>query len=227
MTNREQAALHAQLCDVIRNGKPETVLVLRSCKPDLVSYNGFKWPENGPVECPDWDNKPKCGHGLHGLLWGQGDQLIVGDILTDKWLVVEVLAKDVVKIGGGQKVKFPKGNVIFCGDYLTAEMMICKKLQELPKTNSGKSVSGDCGKSVSGDYGKSVSGDCGKSVSGYYGKSVSGNCGSAKAGENGLIILCYFDSDRYRCVSGCVGENGIKADTWYILNEKHELTEAK
>ena len=33
-----------------------------------VSHNGFKWPAVGKwVTCPDWDPKPECGHGFHGL----------------------------------------------------------------------------------------------------------------------------------------------------------------
>jgi hypothetical protein len=52
---------------------PETVLILRTCKPDMTSYKGFRWPESGPVDCPDWDPKPKCGNGLHGFLWGEGN----------------------------------------------------------------------------------------------------------------------------------------------------------
>ena len=31
----------------------KTALVLRTCKSDGTSYNGFKWPTAGPVECPD------------------------------------------------------------------------------------------------------------------------------------------------------------------------------
>ena len=51
----------------------ETALVLRTCNPDMTSHNGFVWPTNGPVSCPDWRDDYSCGHGLHGLLWGEGD----------------------------------------------------------------------------------------------------------------------------------------------------------
>jgi len=31
------------------------------------SYQGFQWPEIGVwINCPDWDEKPECGHGFHG-----------------------------------------------------------------------------------------------------------------------------------------------------------------
>ena len=57
--------------------KPETILVLRTVGPDRISKKGFKWPKRGPVKCPDWDPKPECGHGLHGLAKGMGDALLL------------------------------------------------------------------------------------------------------------------------------------------------------
>ena len=32
------------------------------------SYGDFKWPKIGEwIECPDWNNESKCGHGFHGI----------------------------------------------------------------------------------------------------------------------------------------------------------------
>src|SRR5688572_253401 len=100
----------------------ETVLVLRTCAADMSAYNGFKWPESGPVECPDWDPTPRCGYGLHGALWGEGNGSLLSWEEDAKWLVVEVGASDVVELDG--KVKFPRGNVLFCGDRAAATAMI-------------------------------------------------------------------------------------------------------
>lgn len=62
---------------VTETKKAERVLVLRTCAPDLSSYHtpSFIWPKSGFAEAPDWDPNPdeECGHGLHGLLWGNGD----------------------------------------------------------------------------------------------------------------------------------------------------------
>lgn len=51
----------------------EKVLVLRTCDASRKAYGGFQYPESGPVEAPDWDPRPVCGGGLHGLRWGEGD----------------------------------------------------------------------------------------------------------------------------------------------------------
>ena len=100
--------------------KPATVLVLRTCAADLTSHGGFRWPDSGAVECPDWDPTPRCGGGLHGLLWGEGNGGLVSWDDDAKWLVVEVEADTVVPIDGGEKVKFPRGTVVFCGARLEA-----------------------------------------------------------------------------------------------------------
>jgi len=90
-------------------------LVLRACNEDMSSINNFKWPTSGYVECPDWDPVPKCGNGLHGWLYGHGE----GDVseywgVNDKWLVVSVETSSIIHLDG--KVKFQKGEVLFCGD---------------------------------------------------------------------------------------------------------------
>ena len=100
-----------------------TVLVLRTCAADMTSRNDFRWPESGHVEAPDWDPTPECGDGLHGLLWGKGDANLMAHVKPDsKWLVVEVDATLIVDLG--DKVKFPRGNVIHAGDRETAIKMI-------------------------------------------------------------------------------------------------------
>src|SRR5690554_5202274 len=89
-------------------------LVLRTCSSDMESYRGFKWPESGPVECPDWNPEPECGSGLHGWLWGEGDGYLGNWSNDAKWLVVEVDECDIIDLNG--KAKFPRGVVAFCGD---------------------------------------------------------------------------------------------------------------
>src|ERR1041384_1805202 len=99
-----------------------TVLVLRTCAADLTAYGGFQWPESGPVEAPDWSPTAECGHGLHGLLWGEGDGRLLNWAPDARWLVVEVDAADVVELNG--KVKFPRGVVIHCGNRESATAYI-------------------------------------------------------------------------------------------------------
>jgi hypothetical protein len=66
--------------------KTTTTYMLRTCRPDMTSHNGFQWPTSGPVECPDWNPRAACGNGLHGLLHGEGDASLLDWSEDAQWL---------------------------------------------------------------------------------------------------------------------------------------------
>jgi hypothetical protein len=122
-------------------GAVRYALVLRTSDKDLRSYNGFQWPEKGPVSCPDWDPAPKCGNGLHGLMWGDGDASLLSSSADAKWQVVKVEESKIVAINN-QKCKFPEGEVVFTGSMADAmAMVLCDRwhIDELLK-NADKKV---------------------------------------------------------------------------------------
>src|SRR6185295_20338968 len=98
------------------------MLVLRTVRADMrapdddfanVPAGSFTWPEKGEVVCSDWDPTPRCGGGLHGLLWGQGALgLLKYEDPTRKWMIVDV--PSVIHIDK-EKVKFERGEVVLCG----------------------------------------------------------------------------------------------------------------
>ena len=185
-----------------QSAEPKTVLVLRTCNGDMTSYNGFVWPKEGPVKCADWDPKPRCGGGLHGLLWGVGDGHLLSWEDSALWLVVRVALADVVSIGD-DKVKFSSGIVEHCGSQESATQYIFEN--------------GAAGKAV---VGLSV-------TSGYKGQSTSGHKGQSTSGDKGILVLSWWDGThvRRRTEIAYVGENGIKANVPYRLNDAHEFEE--
>ncbi|PUZ21786.1 hypothetical protein DCC81_24675 [Chitinophaga parva] len=277
----------------------DKVLILRTCKNDMSSYNGFIWPESGFVEAPDWNDDTKCGHGLHGWLFGSGDYDLKYKEVGAKWLVVEVEANQVRELKG--KVKFKNGTVIYSGGYKTAYDLVMKwfwirhaaelKAMELvdgaattssedgvsvvtTKDKSHASATGYYGHasatgysghasatgysghasatgesghasatgesghaSATGNYGHasatgysghaSATGNYGHaSATGNYGHAVVlGQYGKAQCGENGAVILTYWDGKRLRHIVGYAGEGGIESGKWYMLNGKNELIE--
>ena len=176
--------------------KPATVLVMRTCDASMRSHGGFVWPKSGPVECPDWNSEPVCGGGLHGLLWGEGDGSLVNHDRSANWLVVEVIASEVVDLD--RKVKFPRGTIVFCGSAFEATKYIAERAP-----NSVKAIVG--GTSTSGDRGTSTSGDGGTSTS----------------GDGGEIRIRWWDdkSIRYRTAVGHIGEDGLLAGIAYCCRE--------
>ena len=212
---------------------PEKVLVLRTCNADMTSHGGFKWPESGLVEAPDWKPTKECGNGLHGWLWGCGDwSLKIGDD-SRKWLVIETDSKGIVELGG--KVKFQSGNVLFVGRAWNEAMAFLRGRAGLVFESSATGYSGHA--SATGDYGHasatgysghaSATGCSGHaSATGCSGWAVS-NQGTAKAGKDGIITIRYkTNSGKYRVAVGYVGEDGIKANVAYKVDGQGKFIEA-
>ena len=87
---------------------------------------------------------------------------------------------------------------------------------------STQAASGDSSKqAASGNYSK-------QELTGKNGVAMSaGKDSKAKASEGGCFALRWDDADRPRIVVGYVGENGIKADTWYTVSEAGEIVEVQ
>src|SRR6202142_214897 len=216
----------------INENEEKRVLVLRTCAANMESYNGFKWPQKGAVKCHDWLPEPKCGNGLHGFLWGEGNGGLANWAADAKWLVVSVWEKEIVVID--RKVKFPRGNVVFWGerkeapDYMAARLppgrtpaiighfAVSGERGTSTSGERGTSTSGDRGTSTSGDRGTSTSGYRGTSTSGDYGTSTSGNRGTSTSGDGGTSSSGYggtsSSGERGTSTSGDYGTLMIK---WY------------
>ena len=187
--------------------KKETVLVLKSVNADLTSYNGFKWKENGIVKCKDFKDTEKCGNGLHGFLWGEGNGSLANWNKDAKWLVLKVDKDSIIDLDG--KVKFPSCNVVFCGNRKDATDYIIL---------NGAKGSVIASFVISGYYGTSISGDYGTSTSGYSGTSTSGDCGT--------LVIKYCDNYRYKVAVAYIGENGIEPNVAYKLDKNHNFVKA-
>jgi hypothetical protein len=158
-----------------------------------------------------------------------------------KWLVVEVNEADVVKIDNAEKVKFPKGNVVYCGSMAGALALIAEKRRlylagfaaqkattgnMAPASTTGKaapaSTTGNAAPASTTGYAARAS------TTGYAAPASAmgergiacclGNAGRAKAGKSGSIILSFWDenAERMRHVVAYVGE-GIKEGVWYKI----------
>ena len=207
--------------------EPAKVLVLRTCDANQCSRSGrFQWATIGETTtAPDWLPARECGNGLHGWLWGSGDWSLKEKGKDVLWLVIEVDAKKVVDLDG--KVKFPSGKTLAVEKTWNAAMGFIRGYASLPQReqvatgDSGHaSATGDYGHaSATGNYGHaSATGDYGHaSATGDYGWAVAGYSGKVKAGKDGCVTIAYHDGKRMRVVLGYVGEDGIKADTVYCV----------
>ena len=162
----------------------EHVLVLRTCNENMKSYfNSFQWPKSGHVKAPDWLPTKKCGNGLHGFLWGEGDGSLANWSPSANWLVVRVNSNQIINLG--DKVKFPEGEVVLYGDrkgatdYLASNGGVGKAIIGYHAT------AGDFGTATAGDQGTATAGYRGTATAGYRGTASAGYGGTATAGDDG------------------------------------------
>ena len=228
----------------------------------------FRWPRSGVVECPDWSPEPKCGNGFHGLEFGEGswELLKADETPSDEWRAVLVQPQDLVRLtdNGDTKVKFRRGEIVYCGDLAGAmTYVMCGKnaMERAAILASGNFVSGNSSRATSSGYYSLATSSGNSSLatsSGNYSLATSsgdsslatssgnsslatssGNSSRAeqkgtsgiaaaigsnvrgKAGENGLLILTWWDAPakRFRACVGEVGIDGIEADTWYVVKD--------
>jgi hypothetical protein len=100
---------------------------------------------------------------------------------------------------------------------------------------SGSATAGDSGTATAGDSGTATAGYRGTATAGYSGTATAGDSGTATAGDSGTATAGYrgelrirfFDAknERYRTAIAYVGENGIKANTKYRLDENNAFVE--
>ncbi|HEQ0048738.1 TPA: hypothetical protein VDW61_006217 [Pseudomonas aeruginosa] len=186
-----------------KKASQETALVLRTCSADLTSHGGFQWPDKigAVVEAPDWKKDNKCGHGLHGWLFGQGDHdcsSTVGEA-DAKWLVVEVGLSDLIALGG--KVKFPRCTIRHIGDRASAtQFLIANEPRAAGVAVIGATLQagdkelcqvGAYGTATAGNEGTATAGYKGTATAGYKGTATAGDWGTATAGNEGTATAGY------------------------------------
>ena len=184
----------------------ETVLILRTCKADRTSHNGFQYPESGYVAAPDWEANEKCGNGLHGWLKGEGSADLAYSEKGRLGQVIETYADHIIDLNG--KCKYPFGWVLFTGDLMEAARIVS---QRYPKTqvlfgtatadNRGTATAGYQGTATAGDYGTATAGNYGTATAGNYGTATAGNRGTATAGYRGTATA----GDRGTATAGDFG----------------------
>jgi hypothetical protein len=208
-------------------------LILRTSDHDRKAHNGFQWPASGVVECPDWNPRAECGNGLHGIRWPEGDWSDIKNYENPVWQVVAVEESTLVAIGG--KVKFPRGEVVYSGEFAIAFNMVAKAwlatipqmIAEIhPECDGVSSSSGDYSRlAASGDYSQLAASGARSRLDVTGENSVvacAGSVAAYKAAAGGCIAAPWHDGTRIRFAVGYIGET-LDADTWYTVNVNGEF----
>lgn len=162
-------------------------LYLRTCNKDGTSYNGFKWPleVGAEVEAPDWNTKPKCGGGLHGLPWGVGDGWLLDWTRDAIAVIFSAVGGDVIDINGKKsKVKRARIEAIFQSVPEAAAYLQEHDSEVRPIVGATVTVAAG-GRAIAGYKGQAMAGKGGQAIVGHYGRATVNNGGRATAGNEG------------------------------------------
>ena len=195
--------------------KDNEILVLRTSGANGESYGGFVWPKSGIASAPDWDGKPKCGGGLHGLPRGCGS----GSYLSwDDNVTAQIVRVDTSNnyIDLGDKCKFERGEVVYFGNLHDAIEIMVAYYPDLPiigKTatagDRGTATAGYRGTATAGDSGTATAGDRGTATAGYSGTATAGDSGTATAGDRGTATAGnYGTATAGNCGTATAGDMG-------------------
>ena len=177
------------------------MLFLRTTDADAKSYGGFQWPRDvgAAVEAPDWNPKPECGNGLHGLLDGLGESSHLSSDPDALWWIVD--ADDAVDLDG--KWKFPRATVVAFGvrHEVTATLYALR-----PGPIHGLCLTGGDGATLTGGYRATLTG---------------GDRATLTGGDRATLIFLRWADGRRRVLAAYVGEDGIEPGTSYRANDNH------
>ena len=192
------------------------VLCLKSVAANMVAqYNGFVWPENGHVFAPDWKPTRACGNGLHAFLWGAGDTDLCIHDENAKWLVISVPRETIIELGG--KVKFPAGEVIYCGDKQVAVAII----RHFAPANTPVMFS-----TLTGGDGSTLTGGNHSTLTGGNGSTLTGGYHSTLTGGDGSVLVFRFYKNGQRVVRVAVVGDGYEPNVAYELDDEFNIVKA-
>ena len=158
----------------------ERTYYLRTCDADGKSYGGFQWPleVGAAVEAPDWDPKPVCGGGLHGLHMGAGNGGLLSWDADAKWIV---FSSDCPAIDLGGKSKVQRGVVEHVGDRFSAAAAIVS-LGADPSLCVGYSAQCGDGSTLTGGSRSTLTGGSRSTLTGGDDSTLTGGDGSTLTG---------------------------------------------
>ncbi len=203
----------------------DEILVLRNCRDDGSSHNGFVWPESGFVECPDWVDNEVCGNGLHGLPWGVGSVSYFYEEPA-KWLVfVASTAKGRYVHGVGDftdKCKSASARVVYCGEKQGAIDLIAAHLPAGLAMNFATQTAGDESTQTAGYASTQTAGYESTQTAGYASTQTAGDESTQKAGKNSVQVSIWWSDGQWHSAcrmvpiedvdKWCRVENGIWRD---------------
>jgi len=213
--------------------------IIRTVREDFTSYKNFQWPKSGQVKAYDFKPASECGNGLHGLRIGQQD--------PGKWygdgivLLLKVPASTIIDLEDNSKCKFPECKIVMSGNMNEITNYLYKKNINIEGLYRRSQISNKSEKWIGGGYSTLTAGynstltagdrstltagDRSTLTAGYGSTLTAGDNSTLTAGKGSTLTCRYWDGNKYRLATAYVGENDIKPNQAYKVNNKGEFYE--
>jgi len=189
--------------------------IIRTVREDFTSYNNFQWPKSGQVKADDFKPTSECGNGLHGLRIGQQDPGVWYD--DGIVLLLQVPASTIIDLEDNDKCKFPECKIVMSGNMNEITNYLYKKNINIEGLYQRSQLSNKSEKWIGGDFSKLTAGDDSTLTA--------GNQSTLTAGDGSRLSCEYWDGNKMRLATAYVGENDIKPNQAYKVNNKGEFYE--
>ena len=206
--------LYAEALAELLSGNEYVLIGQRTCGPDGKSHSGFQYPTRGWVACEDWDKGARCGEGLHfcavGAVGGEvirdSGLTIIADEPNRRWQIVLAKASECVRIDE-EKHKAPR---LFVVELDGTKDAMGAWLADRGIVGHYMVTAGGYGSTNTGGYRSTNTG-------GNRSRSMVGNDSTVKTGENGVVVMTWFDiNGKQQVKAWTVGKNrDLKANTAY------------
>jgi len=213
--------------------------IIRTVENDYTSYNNFQWPKSGQVKADDFKPTSECGNGLHGLRIGQqkpGTWYDDGIVL-----LLQVPASTIIDLDDNNKCKFPECKIVMSGNMNEITNYLYKKNINIEGLYRRSQISNKSEKWIGGGYSTLTAGynstltagdrstltagDRSTLTAGYGSTLTAGDNSTLTAGKGSTLTCRYWDGNKYRLATAYVGENDIKPNQAYKVNNKGEFYE--
>jgi len=187
--------------------------VIRTVRKDFTSYKNFQWPKSGQVKANDFKPTSECGNGLHGLRIGQQNPGVWYD--DGIVLLLQVPASTIIDLD--DKCKFPECKIVMSGNMNDVTNYLYNKNINIERLYRRSQISNKSEKWIGGYNSTLTAGNDSTLTAGHF--------STLTAGDGSTLIYRYWDGNKYRLAIAYVGENDIKPNQAYKVNNKGEFYE--
>jgi len=187
--------------------------IIRTVRKDFTSYKNFQWPKSGQVKANDFKPTSECGNGLHGLRIGQQNPGVWYD--DGIVLLLQVPASTIIDLD--DKCKFPECKIVMSGNMNDVTNYLYNKNINIERLYRRSQISNKSEKWIGGYNSTLTAGNDSTLTAGHF--------STLTAGDGSTLIYRYWDGNKYRLAIAYVGENDIKPNQAYKVNNKGEFYE--